>query len=231
MLAALALPLVSEGVRHSITDFLKAMVPAAPSSSHSLSGTAQQPQPLPRLELAKQIIPTNLIHIYNALNQGDLQGVQPYVSQQLAGNYQTLDQICKPFKYRAHYIEAIIERPQGRFEVRVHVLFQPMDERAYVLRFFMTQGGDFYLNDVLVPNDDWFGPGKEVAAELARNFVYAAKAHRTEELARLVTPGIPIDAYATDPCWKQFFVDSEEVRVMPVNLTSYKGPNWRLTLT
>jgi TonB family protein len=231
MLVAIGLPVAAPSVRASIARFLKPLTAISLDSFVPSRGTVtQQPQPIPWLDQAKTIIPTNLTHIYDALNQGNPQGARPYLSQQLAGNYQALDQICKPFTYRAHYIEAIIERERGWFEVRVRVLFQPMDEHAYVLRFFMAEGGAFYLNDVLDPSDDWFGPEKEAATELARNFIYAAKANKAEELVPLLVPSIPAEPFATDRCWQQFFFTTKEPRINSVQLKSYKGLKMEVAL-
>jgi hypothetical protein len=174
------------------------------------------------LDEARQIIPKNLRIIYAALNQGNPTSASAMVSQQLIRNYAKLDTICRPFTYRAHYIESIIERAEGKFEARVHVLLGPMDEQMYVL-IFGTPSTQFELEDVGTVDDDWIGSEKQAAADLARNFVFAAKAHRADELARIVAPGIKTDLYISDPCWDQFFYDSQDVRISGTELKSYKG--------
>src|SRR5258708_26117258 len=83
---------------------------------------------LPMLDEAKKQIPQALQSIYSALDQGNPISVRASMSNDLADNTAKLDAICKPFTYRAHYVEAIIERPQKRFEVRVRVLFKPLEE-------------------------------------------------------------------------------------------------------
>ena len=115
-----------------------------------------------------------------------------------------------------------MERQSGEFQVRTRVLFDPIDEHAYVLLFSFFQGR-FVLADVAESNDDWFGAEKQAAVELARNFIFAAKAGKEDALSRLVSPGIPISSFVTDSCWQQFFHDTEEPRVNTVALKSYKG--------
>jgi len=118
--------------------------------------------------------------------------------------FEKLDRICKPFNYRAHYIEAIIERPLLMFEVRTHVLLNPVDEYIYVLVFSVRQD-HYYLKDVKDPADNWLDSKNKMAEDVTRQFIYAAKASRLDVLKQLVSPGLNISLFVTDPCWKIFF--------------------------
>lgn len=176
----------------------------------------------PLLDDAKQAIPAILTKIYQALDQGNPQAIRPFVLPQIAGNAGMLDAICRPFTYKAHYIEAIIERPGQKFEVRVHTLFKPFDEKAQVFTFHPNQG-TFSLIQIADPSDDWFGPAKEAAIQIARNFVYAAKAQQSEVLAGLVAPGLDVSRYTTNECWRGAFQMVNEVSDARAFLESHNG--------
>jgi hypothetical protein len=158
----------------------------------------------PMLDEAKQVIPGILKQLYQALDQGNPSSVRPLLTADLVRNSEKLDAICKPFTYRAHYIEAIIERPQRRFEVRVRVLLQPLDEHAYVLLFGVSQD-HFFLQDISEPSKDWFGPELNEAEELGRRIWYAGVAGRLDVLSQNASPGLPVSTLVTDPCWRDFF--------------------------
>jgi TonB family protein len=176
----------------------------------------------PMLDDARQGIPALLTKIYQGLNQGNLQAVRPFVAPQIAGDSARLDAICRPFTYKAHYIEAIIERPGQKFEVRVHAFFQPFHEKVYVLIFRPYQG-NFLLSEMNDPTDDWFGPAKEAAIQLARNFIYAAKAQRADVLAGLVAPGLDVSRYTDNACWRELFQQVTEVNGAHAELESHEG--------
>jgi len=176
----------------------------------------------PMLDEAKQAIPAILTKIYQALDQGNLQAIRPFFSPQIAGDSARLDAICRPFTYKAHYIEAIIERPGQKYEVRVHAFFQPFHEKVYVLNFRPYQG-NFLLAEINDPTDDWFGPAKEAAIQLARNFIYAAKAQRADVLASLVAPGLDVSRYTDDACWRELFQRVTEVNGAHAELESHEG--------
>jgi hypothetical protein len=144
---------------------------------------------LPMLDEAKKQVPQLLQSIYSALDQGNLISVRSSMSNDLASNTAKLDMICKPFTYRSHYVEAIIERPQKRFEVRVRVLFKPLEERAYVL-WFGLGGGNFQLQDVAEPPQDWFQAEFSASEQTVRKFVYAVNAGRNDVAQQIVTPGL-----------------------------------------
>jgi hypothetical protein len=144
---------------------------------------------LPMLDEAKKQLPQALQTLYSALDQGNPISVRSSMSSDLANNTGKLDMICKPFTYRAHYVEAIIERPQKRFEVRVRVLFKPLEERAYLL-WFGVSGGGFQLQDVSEPSQDWFQAQLSASEQTVRKFVYAVNAGRNDVEQQIVTPGL-----------------------------------------
>ena len=138
-------------------------------------------------------------------------------------NFTLFDSICKPYTYRAHYIENVIERPNHQFDVWVRVLLKPIDEQAYVLTF-QDQDGSFFLTGIGDPPPNWFGEQKEHAAEVVRQFVYGMKAGREDVVSHLVTSDMQKD-FISDRCWKlQFQKFNYEIGSMNyVNLTSYEG--------
>jgi hypothetical protein len=142
---------------------------------------------LPMLDEARKEIPALLKTIYGALDEGNSNSIRPSLSNELANNSSKLDQICKPFTYNAHYLEGIIERPQRRFEVRVRVLFKPLEERAYLL-WFGVAGDNFQLQDVSEPSADWTQPQLSAGEQLVRKFVYAVNAGRNDVAEQIVAP-------------------------------------------
>jgi hypothetical protein len=181
------------------------------------------------LDEAKQVIPAILTKIYDSLDQGNPQAIRPFVSPQMAGDTAKLDAICRPFTYRAHYVEAIIQRPAQGFHaypfvflVRVHALFKPLDEKAQLFIFHPSQG-TFLLIQIADPGDDWFGSAKEAAVQIARNFLYAAKAQRPEVLAELVAPGLDVSRYTSEPCWRDKFQLVIEVGDVTAHFEDYQG--------
>jgi len=176
----------------------------------------------PMLDDAKQAIPAVLTKIYQALDQGNPQAIRPFISPQIAGNSRLLDSICRPFTYRAHYIEAILERPGQQFEVRVRALYKPFDEQARVLTFHPYQG-TFLLVQTDGATADWFGVQKEAAVDLARNFIYAAKAQQASVLAGLVAPDLDVSQYTQNACWHEAFQGVNEIRDSSADLDARRG--------
>jgi hypothetical protein len=213
----------------AIVLFLRALRTSHSNQDTTADAPTSVARVVPLLEQAKQTIPVNLDAIYKALNEGNPMAARGLVAQGMLNNYGKLDYVCKPYTLRSHYIEAIIERPGGQFEVRTRVLFQPIQEQAYILLFRAVQG-QFILEDVTERTDDWFGPEKEAATELARNFIYAAKAHKAENLAPLLVPSVPPSPFATDRCWQQFFYNTKEPQINSVELKSYKGLKMEVVL-
>lgn len=174
------------------------------------------------LNQAKSLIPAILTRIYQSLDEGNPQGVHQFLADAIANDAQRLDWICHPFTYRAHYIEAIIERPGLMFEVRAHVLVKPLDEKVEVLTFHPNQGR-LSLVQISDATDDWIGPEKEAAIQTVRNFIYAAKAQRADVLAALVGSGLDASQYTANACWRQALVRVTEVGSASAGLESLKG--------
>ncbi len=129
---------------------------------------------------------------------------------------------------RAHYVESIVERPHRQFEVRVRVLFQPLEEHAYVLMFGALQD-HFLLQDVGDPPAEWFGSDLSAAGELTRRFLYAMKAGRQDVLTQLVSPGVDTSRLTSDPCWQLQLQRLSQVDIGRAVLRSYKGLKIEIT--
>jgi len=177
---------------------------------------------LPMLDEAKKQIPQVLRTIYSALDQGNPISVRASMSNDLANNTAKLDMICKPFTYRAHYVEAIIERPQKRFEVRVHVLFKPLEERAYLL-WFGVSGGSFQLQDVGDPPEDWFQPQLSAAEQIVRKFVYAVNAGRNDVAQQIVTSGLVLNLGSSKALAAIRSSQISQVSTQQLGIYYYKG--------
>lgn len=184
----------------------------------------------PMMDEAKKEIPVVLTKLYQSLDQGNPLAVRQFLSAEIANNAHQLDSICRPFTYRAHYIEAVIERPGQMFEVRVRVLFKPFDEKAQVLTFH-PNAGTFLLVQTNDAGDDWFGSEKEAAIQIARNFIYAAKGQKADVLAGLVAPGLDVSRYISDPCWRESFQLVVEVTDLHASLDAHMGLKVRVHAT
>jgi len=145
-----------------------------------------QPIPLLSLDEAKQSIPHILERIYQCLDQGNPRAAGSFITSEILSNSTKLDIICKPFAYRAHYIESIIERPENKFEVRIRVLFQPMEESAQVL-IFRAENDSLVLENASSYLEDLLNTWKKEAMEVSRNFYYALKADKQDVLMNLVS--------------------------------------------
>jgi len=171
---------------------------------------------------ARRIIPLELTTIFQALNDGNPQSASRYLAPDVVGSSQRLDSICRPFTYRAHSIEAIVERPHGMFEARVRALYKPFDERGLVLKFRFASGV-FQLVESSDSFDEWFGPSEETAAQMARKFIYAAKAQESSVLPALVDSGIDVSRYTADPCWREALTRIREVEKVITPLEQFHG--------
>lgn len=153
---------------------------------------------IPTIEQARQIIPSNLQEIYHALDDGNPAAARGLISDQLLSNISVLDTICRPYSYRAHYVESIIERPGNQFEARVHELSKPLDEAAYVLLFRPFQG-QFVLVDVLGSRGaEWLESEKQAAGSVGRQFIFAAAAGKRDVVQRLASPSLDIAPFFDD---------------------------------
>jgi len=140
---------------------------------------------------ANKMIPKSLEAIYQALNQGDPAKAASLLVPRLLGSTEALDFICRPFTFRAYYIEAVTARPNDRFLARVRVLFKPLDEHAHTMLFHVTDQ-EAVLESVQDSGDDWFGPLKAEAVDTVRRFLYAAKAGERDVAQKLVSDKFPL---------------------------------------
>lgn len=173
---------------------------------------------VPPLDAAYQAIPGLLDRVYAALNAGNPQVVASIVSESLLNDAKKLDAICPPFLYRAHYIKNIIERPDNHFEVRVRVLWKPVDEDAYRL-FFRARDGRFVLEDVDL-SDAIGKPDLDAATELAKRFTRAARAGDDATLRQLVSSGFDLAPFVNDSCGRGYFQNIENIRTTFVGFVS-----------
>jgi TonB family protein len=183
----------------------------------------------PMLDEARKEIPPILLKIYQLLDQGNPQAARQFLSSEIADDSGKLDSICRPFTYRSHYIEAIVERPGHMFEVRAHALFRPFDEKAQLFTFHPNQG-TFLLVQKSDADDDWFGPAKETAIQIVRNFIYAAKAQRVDVLGDLVGSGLDASQFTNNACWREALPRVTEVNDAHAALDSLKGLKIKVTV-
>jgi hypothetical protein len=199
------------------------------SKAPTSPSTTTPAPPRVTLDQAQHAIPDVLTRIYRALEQGNIDSARPLVSAEVANSAEKLDRLCKPFNYRAHYIEGIVERPSSVFEARIHLLSKPLDESIYVLLFRVRQGG-FYLADITDPTDNWIEPEKEMAKDLARKFIFAARAGREDVLKDLVSPGLNIKPFLIGPCWKAYFEHINQLEPSFVDVKSRQGLKFLVTM-
>lgn len=186
--------------------------------------------PLVGLIEAKQKIPGILERIYHDLSQGNPRASSSFLESEILSNSRLLDTICKPFTYRAHYIENIIERPENKFEVRIRVLLKPIEESAQVMTF-RVKDDSLVLENVSSYLEDWFSTWKEEAIEVSRNFYYALKADKQDVIKNLVSSPEVIYPKITTPfrynrSYRDFQIklkSSGEIGAIYCKITSYKG--------
>ena len=177
---------------------------------------------MPMLDEAKQKIPEILKSIYKSLDQGNPKEVRLLLSDALINNSEMLDRVCKPFTYRAHYIESIIERPKQEFDARVRILFQPIEENAYTLVFGLADDS-FYLKGFRESDtDEWFRPWETEAKEIARKFIYAAKSGKQDVISHLATKNLNISSLLTE--YQEALQENViKIKDLHAEIVNYKG--------
>ena len=196
--------------------------------SFSIAATrvvGRQPDTQPRpvsLSTAKTAIPKALDVIYASLDQGEPGAAARYLSPRILNSTAEIDSICRPFNFRSHYVEAIIARPQDRFQVRLRTLFKPLDERAYTMVFHLLNDQPV-LEDVKESGDDWFGPQKAEANNIVRRFIYSMKARQDEIARKVVSPNFPFSQCIEDEDIRRHLDQLEEVRLGEPSLEQYLG--------
>jgi hypothetical protein len=180
----------------------------------------------PSLAEAKSAIDTELAEIYSALTHGEPILSAPYVAVGILQNAGTLDLLCRPYTYRAHYIESFAERPDPRgdlvFQARVRVLVQPLEEAAQTMVFRLINGR-YVLQEVKETGDDWFGTQEEEAEDVVRRFLYAAKAGEDEVAAGTLSPGLSMAHFREDEEFDRHVAWMHEVQIRSVYLRQYRG--------
>lgn len=176
---------------------------------------AETPTPVPReqadlLATARSAVPGVLRKIYADLNDGNPRAAAMHLSDRILGDAQLLDVVCRPFTYRAHYIEGIAERPERRFEVSVRALFKPVDEHAYLLGFAWVDGR-LVLDSAkmrqegasFIPLEEkaQFGPDLGAAQEVARKLTYASMAGERDVAKGFVSPTLEVARFLESPAW------------------------------
>lgn len=182
--------------------------------------------PKPTLDDAKRAIPKVLDRVYSALNDGRPRDVAPFVSQNIANDVGTLDHLCQPFTYRAHYLASVIERPDGTFLARERVLFKPFKEKARFM-FFQQSSGRFFLVAV---RDDNFAQELEDAKEAARQFIFAARAGEWGVVSRYASPHLPIETLK-EPDWATYLAGMTKAEVDSSEIIADRGIMLRLTVS
>lgn len=197
----------------------------APERNGRTPKTSTSVMPEPPLGAARRTISGIVERIYKELDEGNPSSLEADLVPSAQHDFQMFDAICKPYTYRAHYIENMVERPNGTVEVWVRVLFKPLDEHAYSLLFVRGRDGRFALSGVRNSPENRFYEDKARAVELVHRFISAAQAGRADVLSGLVSADMATDRFVTDPCWQlqlQKF-GYELPRVDEITLTSYKG--------
>lgn len=195
----------------------------APAGASPAPAASNLPPPLLLLDRAKRDMPNLLNAMYRALDEGNPQAAQGIVAPELLADGRKLDRIARPFTYRAHYVEAFLERPGGDLEVRVRALFKPVEERAYTF-LVRAAGVGLVVVDVADASDEWRGSLEAQAADVARRFVYAVTAGSRGVVDELVTPGVDVSRVFRPDCQAtlQSFKDVE-LGSGRATLKDYKG--------
>ncbi len=200
---------------------LTALAPAPkPVSKPNRPSKPSAPAPV-SLDDAKAAIPDILKPLYAALSEGNSSAAAAFMSPQLAADAAKLDKICKPFSYKAHYVESVIERPSKIYEARTRVLMEPMEEDAYVL-IFERQGERFVLTDVRQPDETWFSPLLTATSDLARKFFYAARLKKVDLLPQFISAGVSTAA-VYDPDVRYCLESPDNLDLGEVKVVEYKG--------
>jgi hypothetical protein len=196
------------------------------------------------LEKATNEIPGILAQVYRMLDAGNPAALSQHLDENLKRNYSGLDEICRPFSYRSHYIEAMFQNTQTQCEVRVRVLFKPINEEPQVLIFnfkehrfllanLISNGLHDYNYYRRFPDEykTWFKVEEETASEVARKFLYAAKDKQFSILKELAVSGIPTGHYLTNSAWIEYFNSCRTVHLHEIGWLKYKGLKVRVKLS
>jgi hypothetical protein len=179
---------------------------------------------------AKQMIPKELKGLYRALDAGDPRSLTGHIAPQLLSQMMLLDQICKPYSYRGHYIESIVERGDGIFEARVHALFQPVDEQEDIFQFAAPNGA-VILQDVRHLPQDWIDQQRKQAIDVAREFIYAARAGKQETVKQLISLHLDVSPLFEQGDYANRLADVNSIAEMGAGVTQNDGIKIALNVT
>jgi hypothetical protein len=201
----------------------------------TLHATATNPSEPPTISLdaAKAAISGALGQIYAALTRGEPTAAAPYLATRILQDTGMLDRICRPFTYRAHYLEAIAERPDPQgliFQARVRVLFTPLEEHADTMAFRLIEGR-YVLLDVQESGEDWFGPQKAEAADVVRRFLYAAKAGENQIAQQNVSANFPFTEFVGNAKIQERLIWIKEVQVSSRSVAQLQGLKFAIVVT
>ncbi len=202
----------------------------APSEQRpGAGGPGTRPPAEPPIVTARREIPLILTRLYGALNKGDISSVQGLLTTRLASDARKLDQLCRPFTYRAHYIDKLLERPNGRVEVLVRSLHQPLEELARVLTFARTRDSFVLesIEDAASPpgygqTQPWFDAEVKAGNELVRQFLYALHAGQDATVRSLISNNIHLDAFSQPSC-QAVVQDLSQVRTNGGRMENFQG--------
>lgn len=161
--------------------------------------SASNPASRSNLGDAETAIPKVVNQIYSALNDGRVRDATPFLSKEIAGNSQSLDYLCRPSEYRAHYVLSISALQDGSYLVRDRALFKPFTERARLL-WFKYSGAGYFL---YAARDDAFTQEVETATDTVRQFIYAARAGKWDVVRRYASPQLPVNELKL-PEWQSY---------------------------
>jgi hypothetical protein len=216
---ALFVIIAVRGVAEHVSDWWVATTTRTPTPTLSIPDPPPS-VPVVTLDVAKRTIPEILKQIYGALNDGRPRDAAPLLHPAFFNTVNGPDYLCQPFNYRAHYIVSIVERPNSVFLARVRTLFKAGGERSYLMYFTSPTGDHLWLNNAA---NDPFDNEKMIATNVARNFIFAARAGTSEiaqTIMQLRRPGDYLGVY--HQTWQETFkaIKSVELQRGGVEISS-----------
>jgi hypothetical protein len=177
---------------------------------------------------AKEVIPENLKKIYQALNEGNPSKIKHLLADTLFSESTALDSICIPFRYKAHYIESIIERPDDEYITIVRVLYSPLNEQAKNITFKRIHDNFIMVRVGNYEEIKEFELWKEEAMAISLKLFYALKAGRWDVISKLRSS----DKISFNPLLKSWGVGVDDMKYVnkTADIVSNKGIKVRAKL-
>jgi hypothetical protein len=216
---ALILEMIAVGVAACVMIFVFA-IPLFQGNSNRSAPDAK-PAPV-SLAAAKDAIPKALDAIYHSLDQGDPAGASAFLPANMLHDDGALDSICRPFTFRAYYVENVIARADDRFLVRIRALFKPPDERLFTMTFHLS-GSQCVLESAKNNGGEWGPAEREDAGEIVRRFLYALKAGKSDLAAEAVSAHFPFADCTADEDIRRHLGMLDQVRIKEVSREQYVG--------